>query len=48
MRVEDTGKSEGCPVMGQIAVEAYANIAAPERGLTSGGSQVAREFVEPS
>jgi hypothetical protein len=48
MQVEDTGESEGRPVMGGIGIEGKPDIILLEREQTSGGSLVAREFEEPS
>jgi len=42
VRVEEDGKSEGCPVMGQIGVEPKGNITPRESGQTSIGSFITR------
>ena len=47
MRVEDDGKSEGCPVMGQIGIELIGDIIPRESGQTSIWSFFTRKFEEP-
>jgi hypothetical protein len=48
VRVKESGKSEGRPVIGRTGVEPQGDIIPRESGQTSTGSFFTKEFVQPS